>query len=340
MTEQNKENQRPDAVPASLSVDAVEPKYKEGDHVWAKRPKELAGRTGCVRAVDTYRMVYEVAFGTEVWKMLEDSLELVDPATEETRQTVFEREDDADQPLTEQAAYDEYKTMRMIYMIAADVLRALGWEVEINEKDSYWNLVLTNTSSSEDMPESHKSCLRGLLRGWLMEFLHDGGRQQVNIYKDLHGLDPEDDRYSCLDTCANRTDNNTPVFKLDNREIFIRRIDRFDRLVLTEPIANPNAKIVETVTKEEYFREVSTLNGKIRELEQLLHAEQQKNRKQKEDAVEFLRKSEACLDAVSAMLECSDGVTHRMRDFYAKAMRKFIGNAKKILRSYADPIPF
>ena len=62
MTEQNKDNQRPDAVPASLSVDAVETKYKKGDHVWAKQPKELAGR-----------------------------------------------EDDADQPLTEQAAYDEYQ---------------------------------------------------------------------------------------------------------------------------------------------------------------------------------------------------------------------------------------
>lgn len=109
MTKQNKKNQRPDAVPASLSVGAVEPKYKKGDHVWAKQPKELAGRTGYVRAVDTYRMVYEVAFGTEVWKMLEDDLELVDPATEEARQTVFEREDDADQPLTEQSAYDEYQ---------------------------------------------------------------------------------------------------------------------------------------------------------------------------------------------------------------------------------------
>jgi len=109
MTKQNKKNQRPDAVPASLSVGAVEPKYKKGDHVWAKQPKELAGRTGYVRAVDTYRMLYEVAFGTEVWKMLEDDLELVDPATEEVRQTVFEREDDADQPLTEQAAYDEYQ---------------------------------------------------------------------------------------------------------------------------------------------------------------------------------------------------------------------------------------
>ena len=101
MTEQNKKNERPDAVPASLSVGAVEPKYKKGDHVWAKQPKELAGRTGYVRVVDTYRMVYEVAFGTEVWKILEDDLELVDQSLEEARQPVFEREDEADQPLTE-----------------------------------------------------------------------------------------------------------------------------------------------------------------------------------------------------------------------------------------------
>ena len=122
-------------------------------------------------------------------------------------------------------------------MIAADVLRALGWEVEINEKDSYWNLVLTNTTSSEDMPESHKSCLRGLLRGWLMEFNFEGGRQQVNIYKELHGLDPEDDRYSCLDTCVKRTDSNTPESELNDREVFVRRKDRFDRYVLEEPVS-------------------------------------------------------------------------------------------------------
>ena len=127
--------------------------------------------------------------------------------------------------------------MRLIYMVAADVLRALGWEVEINEKDSYWNLVLTNTTSHEDMPESHKSCLRGLLRGWLMEFNYEGGRQQVNIYKELHGLDPEHDRYSCLDTCVNRTDSNTPQSELNDREVFVRRKDRFDRYVLEEPVS-------------------------------------------------------------------------------------------------------
>lgn len=115
MAEQNKKNERPDAIPASLSVDAVEPKYKNGDHVWAKQPKELAGRTGYVRAVDTYRMVYEVRFGTELWKILESDLELVDPATEEVRQTVFEREDNADQPLTEQTAYDQPLTEHAAY---------------------------------------------------------------------------------------------------------------------------------------------------------------------------------------------------------------------------------
>ena len=223
-------------------------------------------------------------------------------------------------------------------MIAADVLRVLGWEVEINEKDSYWNLVLTNTNSSEDMPQSHKSCIRGLLRGWLMEFNYEGGRQQVNIYKDLNGLDPEDDRYSCLDTCANRTDGNTPQSELNDKEIFVRRKDRFDRYVLAEPVADPNVK---TVTQDEHFEEVSTLNNKIRELEQKLNAELQKNSELKVDIMEFLRKSEACLDAVSAMLECSGGAaTHRMRDFYADAMRKFIGNTKSQLRLIADPLPF
>ena len=69
--------------------------------------------------------------------------------------------------------------MRLIYVIAADVLRALGWEVEINNKESYWNLVLTNTTSSEDMPESHKSCLRGLLRGWQIEIGRASCRERV-----------------------------------------------------------------------------------------------------------------------------------------------------------------
>ena len=61
----------------------------------------------------------------------------------------------------------------------------------------------------------------------------------MNIYKELHGLDPEDDRYSCLDTCVKRTDSNTPESELNDKEVFVRRKDHFDRYVLTEPIDEP-----------------------------------------------------------------------------------------------------
>lgn len=124
MTKQNKDNQRPDAVPASLSVDAVETKYKKGDHVWAKQPKGLAGRTGYVMNIDPLTMNYEIKFGTEIWVVPEDDLELVDPATEEVRQPVFEREDDADQPLTEKAAYDEYQKRSKV---SGDRAEQLAW---------------------------------------------------------------------------------------------------------------------------------------------------------------------------------------------------------------------
>ena len=124
MTKQNKENQRPDAVPASLSVGAVEPKYKKGDHVWAKRPKKLAGRTGYVMEVDTLTMNYKIRFDTEIWVVPEDDLELVDPTTEEASQAVFERKNDADQPLTEQAAYDEYQERSVI---SGDRAERLAW---------------------------------------------------------------------------------------------------------------------------------------------------------------------------------------------------------------------
>lgn len=98
---------------------------------------------------------------------------------------------------------------------------------------------------------------------------------------------------------------------------------------------------VKTVSQEEYFREVSTLNGKIRQLKQQCDDERQKTEREKDKVEQVLHCSVGCLDAVKAMLESSSGgVTHRMRDFYAEAMVKFIGNAKATLQSYAEPEPF
>jgi len=120
----NKDNQRPDAVSVSLSEGTVEAKYKVADRVRVKQSKKLAGRTGYVIDIDTLTMEYAVRFDTEVWMVPEDDLELVDPATEEARQPVFEREDDADQPLTEQAAYDAYQERSKV---SGDRAEQLAW---------------------------------------------------------------------------------------------------------------------------------------------------------------------------------------------------------------------
>ena len=153
---------------------------------------------------------------------------------------------------------------------------------------------------------------------------HDNLRVIFRFYDGNHVYIVEAEDGICLITLEQQTE-------------LVERSAQPNTLPDNKPEPEPQAK---TVTQDEYFSEVSALNGKIRELEQKLSAEQQKNSKQKENTVELLRKSEACLDAVSAMLECSGGATHRMRDFYAEAMRKFIGNAKTLLRSYAEPEPF
>lgn len=78
------EKPAPDEVPASVATSIPTPKFKVGDHVWAKQPKELAGRTGYVTAVDTRSMMYDVRYGSDMWKVREVDLELVNnPATSE-----------------------------------------------------------------------------------------------------------------------------------------------------------------------------------------------------------------------------------------------------------------
>jgi hypothetical protein len=66
-----------DATPASVAEPAATPKFKVGDHVWAKQPKELYGRTGYVTGVDARSRMYDVTYLGEIWKVREDDLELV-----------------------------------------------------------------------------------------------------------------------------------------------------------------------------------------------------------------------------------------------------------------------
>jgi hypothetical protein len=176
-----------------------------------------------------------------------------------------------------------------------------------------------------------------------MEFNFEGGRQQVNIYKELHGLDPEDDRYSCLDTCVKRTDSNTPEHDLDDKEIFVRRKDRFDRYVLTEPVVedvttkltNDTKATLDTISKQ--GETIERLTGEV-----VKAAKDMERVKKERDA--YYQQTTGCLDAVKAMLQLSqgNGATHRMRDFYGESIIKFIDSARQELaaRHDADPMLF
>jgi len=83
----------------------------------------------------------------------------------------------------------------------------------------------------------------------------------------------------------------------------------------------------------EYFQEVSGLNGKIRELEHKNSDKQRQIESMKSEAKAFAGKAIGCLTSVKAMLNHANGcgATHRMKAFYAEAMVKYIDTIVKDL---------
>ena len=83
----------------------------------------------------------------------------------------------------------------------------------------------------------------------------------------------------------------------------------------------------------EYFQEVSGLNGKIRELERKNGDKQRQIESMKSEAKAFAGKAIGCLTSVKAMLNHANGcgATHRMKAFYAEAMVKYIDTIVKDL---------
>ena len=105
---------KPDEVPVSVAAANVEyvPKFKVGDHVWAKKPKDLAGRTGYIKAIFNPKKEYDVAFGAELWIVPEDDLELVnEPVMTEpiTKISIDALADFTDQQLIDELIRRGYK---------------------------------------------------------------------------------------------------------------------------------------------------------------------------------------------------------------------------------------
>jgi hypothetical protein len=129
---------------------------------------------------------------------------------------------------------------------------------------------------------------------------------------------------------------------LDDKEIFVRRKDRFDRYVLTEPVAKDITTKLANITKAT-LDAISKQGEAIERLagEATQAAMEMKRVKKERDT--YYQQTTGCLDAVKAMLELSqgNGATHRMRDFYGQSIIKFIDSARqKLAASREDEIPF
>lgn len=107
-----------------------------------------------------------------------------------------------------------------------------------------------------------------------------------------------------------------------------------------------NSSLPEEQVKEfqdAYFEEISGLNKKIRELGCKTADQSCQIENLKTEGKEAVKLAVVCLDSVKAMLEYSnDGcTTHRMRDFYAKAMIAYINKAEANLKRIDfEPLPF
>lgn len=69
-----------------------------------------------------------------------------------------------------------------------------------------------------------------LAKGYLSEFYYGGDIQHIYLYKKCHGLEPDDDCYSCLLHEIKLVNSITPKCN-SGSEIFVNMGDHFSRYV-------------------------------------------------------------------------------------------------------------
>ena len=131
-----------------------------------------------------------------------------------------------------------------------ETLKAFGYEdASFVEKENTYEISFHVNNGSETFLQRHKDAISMLAKGFLCMFYYTNNRQQVIIYKKCRGLDPDDERYSCLlhEMCL-VGDNKTKKEDVCGKEIFINMYDRFERVILEEPITKHIKKLLEDET--------------------------------------------------------------------------------------------
>ena len=127
-----------------------------------------------------------------------------------------------------------------IYMKAIEIhkeviamLMAWGYKPEatVNKPTvGYIDICFPAKKGFETMPTRHKDAISMLAKGYLSEFYYASGNQHVYLRNECNGLEPNDDRYSCLIHEMRLVSSNEPYFD-NGQEVFVNMGDHFKRFV-------------------------------------------------------------------------------------------------------------
>ena len=126
----------------------------------------------------------------------------------------------------------EIKDSRELLDEVENVLKSLGYtNFSRKNGDGHYDLAFTSPwdFGFEGFKQRHKDAIVLLTKGYLLEIYYLSDRHHVLLYKELQGLDPDDDRYSTLIyTAMEVPDTETPC-RVAGNEIFINNVDHFTR---------------------------------------------------------------------------------------------------------------
>ena len=113
------------------------------------------------------------------------------------------------------------------------LLEAFGYkpEVKVNKPASaYIDICFPVKNGFDTMHTRHKDAISMLAKGYLSEFYYAHGNQHVYLRKECNGLEPNDDRYSCLIHEMRLVSSNEP-YPGNGQEVFVNMGDHFKRFV-------------------------------------------------------------------------------------------------------------
>lgn len=129
----------------------------------------------------------------------------------------------------------EMNDLKQIHNEVVALLKAFGYKPEIKKYQTESGKSVVDISfhvnnGYETMRTRYKDAIIMLTKGYLSEFYYGQDTQHVRLYGECNGLNPDDDRYSCLLHEIKQVDSNDPL-PSKGTEIFVNMGDHFKRFL-------------------------------------------------------------------------------------------------------------